>query len=95
MTSDLILYTTKDKELVAEATVKEYLTVQKMTENLFHFSKNAAIREFRTTDTAQNPAIRNFRTTAPLPYTDHFEDMRAMVSPAPFGNNSSFNGGGV
>lgn len=26
---------------------------------------------------------------------DHFEDMRAMVSPAPFGNNASFNGGAV
>ena len=45
------------------------------------------------------------KTPAPLPhgwgqsvphlYADHFEDMRAMVSRAPFGNNSSFNGGAV
>jgi len=95
MTSDLILYTTENKELMAEATVKEYLTVQRMTENLFHVLNNAVIREFRITDTAQNLAIRNFRTTAPLSYADHFEDMHSMVSPAPFGNNSSFNGGAV
>lgn len=66
-----------------------------MIENLFHPSNYAVIRKSRTTETAQNPAIRNFRTTAPLPYTDHFEDRRAMVSPAPFGNNSRFNGGAV
>jgi hypothetical protein len=66
-----------------------------MTENRFHFSKNAVIREFLITDTADNSAIRNFRTTDPLPYPDHFEDMRAMVCPAPFGYNSSFYGGVV
>lgn len=64
-----------------------------MIENLFHLSNYAVIREFRITDAAQNPAIRNFRTTFPLPYADHFEDMRAMVSAAPFGNNAIFNGG--
>jgi hypothetical protein len=63
-----------------------------MTKNLFHFSENAVIREFRITDTAHNSVIRNFRTTDPLPYADHFEDTRAMVCPAPFGNNSSFFG---
>jgi hypothetical protein len=66
-----------------------------MKENLFHFSKNAVIREFRITDAAHNPVIRNFRTTDHLPYPDHFEDMSAMVRLAPFGNNSSFNGGAV
>jgi hypothetical protein len=66
-----------------------------MTENLFHLSNHAVIREFRITDTAHNSAIRNFRTTAPLSYTDHFEDMRAMACPAPFGGKSSFYGGAV
>ena len=66
-----------------------------MIENLFHVLNNAVIRKSRTTDTAQNSAIRNFRTTASLPYPNHFEEMLGMVSPAPLGNNSRFNGGAV